>query len=176
MRCTSPAPRACSRSWRSRSARRCRRTSPMSSSGQRRPDYGKYERSRTMLAQAEAFSGFAVPDIAVARRFYGETLGVETEILDEENGLMALHHPGGRDTLIYVKPDHQPASYTILNFRVDDIDSVVDGLTERGVKFERYEDFPQDEKGIMRGRAANRGPDVAWFTDPAGNILSVLQE
>src|SRR4051794_30595129 len=129
-----------------------------------------------MLANAKTINGFAVPDIAEAQRFYGEVLGLDVELMDEQNGLMALHHPGGRDTLIYAKPDHQPAAYTILNFRVDDIDAVVDGLTERGVKFERYEDLPQDEKGIMRGRAANRGPDIAWFTDPGGNILSVLQE
>jgi predicted enzyme related to lactoylglutathione lyase len=129
-----------------------------------------------MLAQAEAFNGFAVPDIAEAQRFYGETLGIDTEVLDEQNGLMTLHLAGGRDTLVYRKPDHQPATYTILNWRVDDIDTVVDGLTERGVELERYEGMGQDDKGIMRGRAANRGPDIAWFTDPAGNILSVLQE
>jgi predicted enzyme related to lactoylglutathione lyase len=129
-----------------------------------------------MLAQAEAFNGFAVPDIAEAQRFYGETLGIDTEVLDEQNGLMTLHLAGGRDTLVYRKPDHQPATYTILNWRVDDIDAVVDGLAERGVEFDRYEGMGQDDKGIMRGRAANRGPDIAWFTDPAGNILSVLQE
>jgi predicted enzyme related to lactoylglutathione lyase len=129
-----------------------------------------------MLAQAQAFNGFAVPDIAEAQRFYGETLGIDTEVLDEQNGLMTLHLAGGRDTLVYRKPDHQPATYTILNWRVDDIDAVVDGLAERGVEFDRYEGMGQDDKGIMRGRAANRGPDIAWFTDPAGNILSVLQE
>jgi catechol 2,3-dioxygenase-like lactoylglutathione lyase family enzyme len=129
-----------------------------------------------MLAQAEAFSGFAVPDLAQAEAFYGQTLGIETELLDEQNGLLTLHLAGGRDTLIYRKPDHQPATYTILNFRVDDIDAVVDGLVERGVEFERYDDFDQDEKGIARGRAQNQGPDIAWFTDPAGNILAVIQD
>jgi catechol 2,3-dioxygenase-like lactoylglutathione lyase family enzyme len=129
-----------------------------------------------MLAQAEAFSGFAVPDLAQAEAFYGQTLGIETELLDEQNGLLTLHLAGGRDTLIYRKPDHQPATYTILNFRVDDIDAVVDGLVERGVEFERYGDFDQDEKGIARGRAQNQGPDIAWFTDPAGNILAVMQD
>lgn len=132
-----------------------------------------------MLAQSEAFSGFAVPDIALAQKFYGETLGIDTEILDEQNGLLTLHLAGGRDTLVYRKPDHEPATYTILNFRVDDIDAAVDGLAGRGVEFERYEemaDMGQDEKGILRGRAAGRGPDIAWFKDPAGNILSVLQE
>jgi hypothetical protein len=89
---------------------------------------------------------------------------------------MALHHPCDRDTLVYGKPDHAPANYTILNFQVDDIDEAVDGLAARGLQFERYDGMPQDEKGVMRGRAANRGPDIAWFKDPAGNILSVLQE
>src|SRR3954447_23302035 len=133
---------------------------------------GKFQ----MLTDASAFNGFAVPDIAEAQRFYGEVLGLETEVMDEQHGLMALHHPGGRDTLVYAKPDHQPATYTILNFNVDDIDKAVDGLAERGVEFERYEGLGQDEKGIARGRSVGRGPDIAWFTDPAGNILSVLQE
>jgi catechol 2,3-dioxygenase-like lactoylglutathione lyase family enzyme len=129
-----------------------------------------------MLAQAEAFNGFAVPDIGEAQRFYGETLGIDTELTDEQNGLLTLHLAGGRDTLVYLKPDHQPATYTILNFKVDDIDAAVDAMAERGVEFERYDGMPQDDKGVMRGRSANRGPDIAWFTDPAGNILSVLQE
>jgi catechol 2,3-dioxygenase-like lactoylglutathione lyase family enzyme len=129
-----------------------------------------------MLADNKAFSGFAVDDLAKAREFYGDTLGLRVEMLDEENQLMTLHHPEDRDTLVYGKPDHAPANYTILNFQVDDIDSVVDGLAARGVQFERYDGMPQDEKGVMRGRAANRGPDIAWFKDPAGNILSVLQD
>jgi catechol 2,3-dioxygenase-like lactoylglutathione lyase family enzyme len=129
-----------------------------------------------MLANAKAFSGFAVDDLEKARTFYADTLGVRVEVLDEENGLMTLHHPGDRDTLIYRKEDYVPATYTVLNFQVDDIDEAVDTLAARGVEFARYDDFPQDEKGVMRGRAANRGPDIAWFTDPAGNILSVLQD
>jgi len=129
-----------------------------------------------MLGDNKAFSGFAVDDFEKARQFYGETLGVRVEVYDEENGLGALHHAEGRDTLFYAKPDHQPANYTILNFEVDDIDAAVDELAARGVRFERYAEFPQDEKGVVRGRAANRGPDIAWFTDPAGNILSVLQQ
>jgi catechol 2,3-dioxygenase-like lactoylglutathione lyase family enzyme len=129
-----------------------------------------------MLADSKAFSGFAVDDVAKAQEFYGQTLGVRVEVLDETNHLLALNHPEGRNTLVYGKPDHEPANYTILNFEVDDIDAAVDGLTARGVQFERYEGFDQDDKGIARGLAANRGPDIAWFKDPAGNILSVLQQ
>jgi predicted enzyme related to lactoylglutathione lyase len=125
-----------------------------------------------MFADTKAFSGFAVDDVDKAREFYGETLGVKTSVLDEQNGLLTLHLAGGRDTLIYRKPDFTPATYTILNFQVDDIDAAVDALTERGVRFERYKGFDQDEKGISR----DPGPPIAWFTDPAGNILSVLEE
>ena len=125
-----------------------------------------------MLADSKAFSGFAVDDLQRAREFYGETLGVETSILDEANGLMTLHLAGGRDTLVYQKPDFTPATYTILNFAVDDIDKAVDELAAHGVRFERYDGFEQDEKGIARGE----GPEIAWFKDPAGNLLSVLQE
>jgi len=103
-----------------------------------------------------------------ARKFYGETLGLRTS---EQNGLMTLHLAGDRDTLVYPKPGHVPAGYTILNFPVDDIDATVDGLAARGVHFERYDGFDQDEKGIFRGG----GPYIAWFTDPAGNVLSVLE-
>ena len=124
-----------------------------------------------MFADTKAYSGFAVDDLQKAREFYGETLGVRTDVLDEENGLMVLHLAGDRDTLIYVKPDFTPATYTILNFQVDDIEAAVDELTSRGVRFERYDGFDQDEKGIARGL----GPDIAWFTDPAGNVLSVLK-
>jgi len=121
-----------------------------------------------MFANTKAFSGFAVDDVDEARRFYGETLGLSTS---EDNGLMTLHIAGDRDVLIYPKPDHTPATFTILNFPVDDIDAAVDELTERGVRFERYSGMGQDERGIMR----DQGPLIAWFTDPAGNILSVLQ-
>jgi catechol 2,3-dioxygenase-like lactoylglutathione lyase family enzyme len=128
----------------------------------------------TMLGDTKAFSGFAVDDFEKARQFYADTLGVRVEVYDADNGLGVLHHPDNRDTWVYAKPDHTPADYTILNFQVDDIDAAVDELTARGVQFERYEGFDQDEKGIARGKAANRGPDIAWFKDPAGNILSVL--
>jgi predicted enzyme related to lactoylglutathione lyase len=124
-----------------------------------------------MFADTEAFSGFAVPDLEQAKEFYGQTLGLNVSDIDEQNGLLNLHIAGGRDILVYLKPDHTPATYTILNFPVDDIDRAVDTLTERGVTFEKYEGFEQDDKGIFRGD----GPLIAWFTDPAGNILSVLQ-
>jgi catechol 2,3-dioxygenase-like lactoylglutathione lyase family enzyme len=122
-----------------------------------------------MLENSQAFSGFAVPDLDAAKKFYGETLGLQ---VSEQNGLLSLHLAGGRDVLIYPKPDYVPATYTILNFPVDDIDAAVDALTARGVMFQRYDGIDQDEKGIARGV----GPYIAWFTDPAGNILSVLQE
>jgi catechol 2,3-dioxygenase-like lactoylglutathione lyase family enzyme len=125
-----------------------------------------------MLTDSHAYSGFAVDDLAKAREFYGDTLGLKTSIQDETNGLMTLHLAGDRNTLVYVSPTHEPASYTILNFPVDDIDKAVDDLASRGVEFEKYEGFEQDEKGISRGE----GPSIAWFKDPAGNVLSVLQE
>lgn len=122
-----------------------------------------------MFTDTKAFSGFAVPDLAAARRFYGETLGLK--VAEEEQGMLVLHLAGGYDVLVYPKPDHVPATFTILNFLVDDIDAAVDALLERGVQFERYDAFAADEKGIVRDK-----PQVAWFTDPAGNILSVIQE
>jgi catechol 2,3-dioxygenase-like lactoylglutathione lyase family enzyme len=121
-----------------------------------------------MFESTKAFSGFAVDDLERARAFYGETLGLRTS---EEHGLLTLHLAGDRPTLVYVKPDHVPATYTVLNFPVDDVDAAVDELAARGVRTERYEGFEQDEKGIFRGA----GPDIAWFTDPAGNVLSVIQ-
>ena len=122
-----------------------------------------------MFGNTKAFSGFAVDDLEAARKFYSETLGLDTS---EQYGLLTLHLAGGRDTLVYPKPDHQPATYTILNFQVDDIDAAVDELARRGVSLERYEGMGQDEKGINRAG----GPYIAWFKDPAGNILAVLQE
>jgi catechol 2,3-dioxygenase-like lactoylglutathione lyase family enzyme len=122
-----------------------------------------------MLADSKAFSGFAVPDVAQARQFYGETLGLR---VSEENGMLHLQLAGGRDILVYPRPDHTPASYTILNFPVDDVEGTVDGLTERGVKFERYQGIDQDDKGIFRGG----GPLIAWFKDPGGNVLSIIAE
>jgi predicted enzyme related to lactoylglutathione lyase len=122
-----------------------------------------------MFKSTRAFSGFAVDDLAAAQRFYSQTLGLNTS---EEYGLLTLHLAGGRDTLVYPKPDHTPADYTILNFQVDDIEAAVDELVKRGVRLERYPGMEQDEKGINRGG----GPYIAWFKDPAGNILAVLQE
>jgi catechol 2,3-dioxygenase-like lactoylglutathione lyase family enzyme len=125
-----------------------------------------------MFEHTKAFSGFSVDDIPKAKTFYGETLGLR---VSEENGMLTLHIVGDRDIFVYPKPNHTPASFTILNFPVDDIDRAVDELTKRGVRFEHY-DEPQlktDEKGIARGP---EGPQIAWFTDPAGNVLSVLQD
>lgn len=122
-----------------------------------------------MLGSSKAFSGFSVDDIPAAKRFYGDTLGLE---VTEANGMLTLHPAGGATILVYPKPDHIPATFTILNFPVDDIDAAVDELARRGVEFQRYEGSSQDEKGIQRGM----GPPIAWFADPAGNILAVLQE
>jgi catechol 2,3-dioxygenase-like lactoylglutathione lyase family enzyme len=124
-----------------------------------------------MFQNTKAFSGFSVDDVPRAKQFYGETLGLR---VSEENGLLTLHLAGDRDTLVYPKPNHTPASFTILNFPVDDIETAVDSLTERGVQFERYAgtDNETDEKGIFRGG----GPLIAWFKDPAGNVLSVIQD
>jgi catechol 2,3-dioxygenase-like lactoylglutathione lyase family enzyme len=122
-----------------------------------------------MFENTKAFSGFAVDDLQKARDFYAETLGLKTS---EEHALLTLHLAGDRDTLVYQKPDYTPATYTILNFPVEDIDKAVDELAGRGVRFERYDGFEQDEKGIFR----DEGPYIAWFKDPAGNVLSVLQE
>ncbi|KAB8190252.1 VOC family protein [Nonomuraea phyllanthi] len=121
-----------------------------------------------MFQDTKAFSGFSVNDIEAARSFYGETLGLR---VSEENGLLTLHVAGGTDILVYPKEDHAPASFTILNFPVEDVEKAVDELTARGVRFERYDGMPADEKGIMRGW----GPTIAWFTDPAGNVLSVIE-
>jgi catechol 2,3-dioxygenase-like lactoylglutathione lyase family enzyme len=121
-----------------------------------------------MFGDSHAFSGFSTSDIPKAKEFYGKTLGLE---VTEENGMLTLHLAGGGSVLIYPKDDHAPASFTVLNFPVDDIDQAVDGLTKAGVSFERYEGFDQDERGIMR----DNGPSIAWFKDPAGNILSVLE-
>jgi predicted enzyme related to lactoylglutathione lyase len=119
----------------------------------------------------EGFSGFAVPDIDAARAFYGEVLGLE--VTDAAMGLLRIELPGGTEVMVYPKEDHAPAVFTILNLAVADIDQAVDALAERGVEFLRYDEFDQDAKGIATG---DEGPRIAWFTDPAGNILSVLQD
>ena len=121
-----------------------------------------------MFEHTKAFSGFSVDDVDAAATFYGDTLGLR---VTEDNGMLTLHIAGNTGVLVYPKPNHTPASFTILNFPVDDIDAAVDELTARGVRFERYEGIDADAKGISR----DAGPPIAWFTDPAGNILSVLQ-
>ncbi|MFD7630276.1 VOC family protein [Streptomyces sp. NPDC059851] len=124
-----------------------------------------------MLADSRAFSGFSVRRIEDVEDFYGSTLGLRVEA---DGGMLFLHLAGGNDVLLYPKDDHEPATFTVLNFPVPDIDEAVDGLVARGVVFERYEGFGQDEKGIAREN--DGGPEIAWFKDPAGNILSVLKE
>lgn len=124
-----------------------------------------------MLRASNAFSGFSVNDVAAAMKFYGDTLGLK---VSEEHGIMTLHLANGGSVIAYPKANHEPATFTILNFPVPDVDRAVDELKKRGVKFERYDtgDIKTDEKGIMRGN----GPTIAWFRDPAGNILSVIDE
>ncbi len=123
-----------------------------------------------MLEDSNAFSGFSANDIPKAKEFYGRTLGLK---VSESNGLLTLHLAGGNNVLVYPKPNHTPATFTVLNFPVKDVDQAVDELTTRGVRFEIY-DLPNvktDKKGIMRGN----GPTIAWFKDPAENILSVIE-
>jgi predicted enzyme related to lactoylglutathione lyase len=122
-----------------------------------------------MFRESRAYSGFSTNDIPRAKEFYGTTLGVD---VTEENGMLTLKFPSGHSVLIYPKDNHEPATFTVLNFPVDDIERAVDDLVARGVRFERYPGVEADERGIVR----DQGPPIAWFTDPAGNILSVLQE
>jgi catechol 2,3-dioxygenase-like lactoylglutathione lyase family enzyme len=124
-----------------------------------------------MFRDSHAFSGFSTNDMDKAKEFYGQTLGLETS---EGMGALMLDLAGGGRVFIYPKDDHEPATFTVLNFPVDDIDAAVDDLKRAGVTFERYDGMDQDERGIARGRASGQGPDIAWFKDPAGNILSVL--
>ena len=123
-----------------------------------------------MFRDTKAFSGFSVDDVAAARAFYADTLGLDAT---EDNGMLTLRIAGGTNVLVYPKDNHEPATYTVLNFPVDDIEAAVDQLLARGVTFERYEGTPleTDAKGIFRGG----GPLIAWFTDPAGNVLSVIE-
>lgn len=125
-----------------------------------------------MFENSEAFGSFSVGDVSEAGRFYGETLGLEVSEMSEPMSMLVLHIAGGRDVMVYAKPDHAPASFTVLNFPVEDINRVVDGLIERGVHIERYRDLNQDDRGILQGE----GPPIAWFRDPAGNFLSVIQQ
>ena len=123
------------------------------------------------LKDSKAFSGFSVNDIKRAKQFYGGTLGLDVA---DSNGMLTLKLAGGTSVLIYPKPNHSPATFTILNFPVSDIEATVDRLSKDGVRFEQYEgDIKTDKKGIARG---NGGPLIAWFKDPAGNIISVLEE
>ena len=122
------------------------------------------------LAAAQAFTGFSVDDLAAAREFYAGVLGLD---VSEADGQLTLHLPGRRDVLVYPKPNHTPATFTILNFPVPDIEIAVAELSAQGVRFERYDGFNQDDRGIQRD---SDGPLIAWFTDPAGNVLSVLQQ
>ena len=124
-----------------------------------------------MLKNSKAFSGFSANDIAKEKEFYAGTLGLD---VSEAHGLVTLRLAGGHNVIIYPKPNHVPATFTVLNFPVDDVDLAVDELKKRGVRFEQYNlpDLKTDEKGIMRGN----GPTIAWFKDPAGNILSVIEE
>ncbi|HEU0040804.1 MAG TPA: VOC family protein [Jiangellaceae bacterium] len=124
-----------------------------------------------MFENTPAFSGFAVDDMKAAVAFYADTLGLDVSVVDEEGGLFSLNIAGGTTIFGYAKPDHTPATFTILNFPVDDVEAAVDSLTARGVAFERYDGFDQDGKGINRGG----GPLIAWFKDPAGNVLAVLE-
>ncbi|MFE6906542.1 VOC family protein [Streptomyces erythrochromogenes] len=122
-----------------------------------------------MLGESKAFSGFSVDSIDTAKDFYGSTLGLR---VSEDHGMLSLHLGGGADVLVYPKENHSPASFTVLNFPVPDVDRAVDDLAARGVAFERYDGFGQDAKGISRNEG---GPPIAWFKDPAGNVLSVLE-
>jgi catechol 2,3-dioxygenase-like lactoylglutathione lyase family enzyme len=125
-----------------------------------------------MFKAIAAFSGISVDSLDKAKKFYSETLGLKLD--NEEMGLQ-FNLPSGGKLFIYPKDNHKPATFTVLNFVVEDIDDAVDALKKHGVEFEMYEGFHQDEKGIARGKSANQGPDIAWFKDPAGNILSVLE-
>ena len=125
-----------------------------------------------MFENTKAFSSFSVDDVPEAKEFYSETLGLKVSEENEPMSMLQLHITGDRDILVYLKLDHTPATFTILNFPVDDIDKVVDELAERGVRFERYDGFDMDVKGIFRGG----GPYIAWFKDPAGNVVFVLQD
>jgi catechol 2,3-dioxygenase-like lactoylglutathione lyase family enzyme len=130
---------------------------------------GSVQEEITMFRESHAFSGFSTNDIPKAKAFYGEALGLE---VSEDNGMLTLHLAGGGRVLIYPKENHEPASFTVLNFPVANIDSAVDRLTEAGITLERYEGSGQDDRGIAR----QYPPPIAWFKDPAGNILSVIED
>ncbi len=124
---------------------------------------------KSVLTDSAAFSGFAVSDVSAARAFYSGVLGLD---VTEDHDILSLHLSGDTTVIVYPKPDHVPAGFTVLNFPVPDIDAAVDELVARGVTFERYHAMPQDDRGVMRAG----GPFIAWFTDPSGNVFSVLQD
>lgn len=126
-----------------------------------------------MFKPLQTYNGFSISDLAAAKQFYSEVLGLD---VTEEGPGMRIRHLGGGSAIAYVKDDHEPASYTVMNLEVANIDEAVTDLREAGVRFERYNGMSQDEQGIMRGLSSGEGPDIAWFKDPSGNILSVLQE
>ena len=128
-----------------------------------------------MFGDTQAFSGYSVQNIEAARNFYGSMLGIHT--VDQPGMGLELHFPNGHRVFLYEKADHKPADFTVLNFPVENIDAAVDELTQKGIRFEHYDTLPvaQDDKGVLRGQSAGYGPDIAWFKDPSGNILSILQ-
>jgi catechol 2,3-dioxygenase-like lactoylglutathione lyase family enzyme len=126
-----------------------------------------------MFTHSPAFTGFSVDDVSAARSFYADVLGLE---VSEQNGMLTLHLGGGGEVLVYPKDDHEPAAFTVLNLPVDDVDAAVDELAARGVVFERYEGMPHDERGVLRPTDPASGPPIAWFRDPADNIVSVLEK
>ncbi|MGY1814904.1 VOC family protein [Blastococcus sp. SYSU D00820] len=128
--------------------------------------------NRTVLSDSRAFSGFSVDDVERARRFYTEVLGLRMSVVEGMGGIARLHLAGGVEVLVYAKADHRPATYTVLNFPVPDIEAAVTELEGRGVEFLHYDDPPTDERGIMRAG----GPLIAWFADPAGNVLSIMEQ
>jgi catechol 2,3-dioxygenase-like lactoylglutathione lyase family enzyme len=125
-----------------------------------------------MLRESRAYSGFSTNDAAAARAFYGETLGLD---VSEEHGILTIRLGGGGRVIVYPKDNHEAATFTVLNFPVRDIDGAADRLIGAGITFERYEGFAQDERGIARPSSPEQGPPIAWFKDPAGNILSILE-
>lgn len=127
-----------------------------------------------MFEPKAVFSGFSVDDVAKAREFYSKTLGLN--IHEDDMGALTIDLPGGGRAYVYPKPNHKPAEYTMLNVVVDDIEKGVDELLQRGVQFEQYVGMHQDQKGIAWGKKQQRGPNIAWFKDPAGNILAVLED
>lgn len=126
-----------------------------------------------MFKPLQTYNGFSINDLAAAKQFYSEVLALQ---VTEEGPGMRIQHVAGGSAIAYVKDDHEPASYTVMNLEVENIDEAVADLREAGVQFERYDGMQQDEEGIMRGLSSGEGPDIAWFKDPSGNILSVLQE